>query len=247
MKKTIILLSVLVCILLASCTTHGSASVYDPDDYDVVAVMSTYEDDSVSVKAVYDNISMQIHVTITNKTDNFLKLDYNESVFVANSLSSKVCDGETKKIDIAKTQPLISIAPNSSIKRTVCNADDSSNGMFVPLKDTFTLYLTVKDGDSSIYCKLDFVTTEKTENKDVLGTVSDSYTQWHFFFTGDTMQTVQERLLEKAKILYNTEQVHLENISYSAKWSGASLLLYFNLFGYAEKVTASADVVITRK
>lgn len=245
MKKSIILLTALVCILLASCTTQGSASVYDPDDYDVVAVMSSYEDDSVSVKAVYDNISSQIHITITNKTDSFLKLDYNESAYVADGLSSKVCDGETKRIDIAKTQPLISIPPQSSIKRTVCNADDY-NGKF-SLKDSFTLYLAVEEGDTPIYCKLDFVTTNEAETKDYVGTVSDSYTQWHFLFTGNTMQTVQERLLEKAKILYGTEEVHLENIIYNGKWSGASLLMYFNLLGYAEKVTASADVVITRR
>lgn len=238
MKKLIIALLALS-LLLVSCATVSIDS-YDPNDVGLSTTRGTsYEDDLVSVVIAYDTTKNYARVTIKNKTDNFLQLDYNQSSLVQFSESLRIVDGESRKIDSAKVQGNITIAPQSSVTRNIFLTDDIS------IQDGSVLYLAIVNGDTTHYCtiNLDAKVADNRE-KIVLGAVSDNFTLWHILFLGNTENSVKNRLMEKAIKKYGREDITLENINYEANWKITSLLLYFDMFGYIQKVTADATVVV---
>ena len=245
-RKGIILLTIFSFFLIVSCTTTtGTIDEYQSGDEGVIIRTAAYKDDKVSVLSIYNNNSEQFEVVITNNTDSFLKLNYNESSYVSNGASTRIVDGETRKIDSARTQPLISIPPHSSITRVVCNPGSDNAGF--KLKDTFSLYLAIEEGENIIYCKLDFEPGEgKLKESIALGSVKTSFTVIHWFFTGSTKDKVGQRLLEVAasQYGYDVSTLYLKNIQYTGSWHQSSLLLYMGLMGYVENVTASADVYV---
>lgn len=246
-KKGIILLTIFSFFLIVSCTTTtGTIDEYQSGDEGVIIRTSVYTDDKVSIFATYSSKSGQFDVLIRNNADSFLKLNYNESAYVSNGISTRVVDGETRRIDSTRTQPSISIPPHSSITRTVCNPESFNAGF--TLRDNFSLYLVIEEGENTTYCKLDFKPSEEefTEEDALLGSVETSFTLTHWFFTGSTKSEVAQRLLKEAvaQYGYDASTLYLKDIQYTGTWQPTSLLLYFDFFGYVENVTASADVYV---
>ena len=249
-RKGIILLTIFSFFLIVSCTTTtGTIDEYQSGDdlgsTKVITRTSVYTDDKVSIFATYSSKSGQFDVLILNNADSFLKLNYNESAYVSNGISTRVVDGETRRIDSTRTQPSISIPPHSSITRTVCNPESFNAGF--TLRDNFSLYLVIEEGENTTYCKLDFKPSEEElEESTLLGSVETSFTLTHWFFTGNTKSEVAQRLLKEAvaQYGYDASTLYLKDIQYTGTWQPTSLLLYFDFFGYVEKVTASADVYV---
>ena len=241
MKKITAVLLILfsACLFFVGCTTSGASQ---DTTYTSVA---EYKDELVSIFVVMDEYG-QLGTTIVNNTDRFLKLDYNESTLVAGLTSLRICDGETRRIDVAKAQPAIIMAPHSSITRTICNADGNSSAF--PLMKDSTLYLAIVDDNNVKYCPLVFETITSYKGKGtrvVLGSVTKNFSKIHFLFLGDTMETAKEKLLEEAKEQYG-DDVLIENVIFNGEWSPSSVFLYFSTLGYVEKVEASAEVVVYR-
>lgn len=245
-RKGIVFLVIFSVFLMVSCvTSSGTIEEYQSGDEGVVVRTASYKDDKVSILSIYNNNSEKFEVVITNNTDSFLKLNYNESSYVSNGVSTRVVDGETRKIDNAKTQPLISIPPHSSITRVVCNPESSNAGF--KLRDNFSLYLAIEEGENTVYYKLDFKPSEEKQEKNIaLGSVRTSFTVIHWFFTGSAKDKAGQRLLEAAasQYGYDVSTLYLKNIQYTGSWHQSSLLLYMGLMGYVENVTASADVYV---
>lgn len=239
MKKTIIALLVLSLLLVVSCATV-SVDTYNPNSVGSVTTKGTsYEDDLVSVVVAYDNTKGYTLVTIYNKSDNLIQLDYNQSSLVQNSRSLRIVDGETRKIDTARIQANISIAPKSTVTRTIFLTDT-----YVTIQDNSILYLAFVSGDTTHYCTINFDAQYKeTTEKTVLGTVSDTFSLWHVFFCFDTEEYTKAILLGTAEKQYGRDDIMLENINYEAKWSIASLLLGYDILGYVQKIEATATVV----
>lgn len=257
MKKFHLFFVVLVVFLLASCTTIGQ--VESPYDYSLDNVSELfsgfYSDNEVEViaTAMLDNeyerllkFTTGIEVVIKNKSNKVFSLDYNQSVFVLKDISIRVVDGESRVIDSQKTQPLYPIAPKTSICRLVCNADSDFG---FAISDDVKLVLALTDGQYTKYVHIDFSNKQIKDTNiklNKVGTVSIDKTVWHFFFTGDSIEKAVEELEGKAKEKYGPDAV-INNIKYKKSWSALSLALYFDIFGYVDKITAEADVCIPLK
>ena len=68
-----------------------------------------------------------------------------------------------------------------------------------------------------------------------------NFSKWHILFTGNTEETVLERAEAEAEAKYG-EGAFPMNIRYNGNWSASSLLLYFSMLGWVEKLSVTADV-----
>ena len=103
-------------------------------------------------------------------------------------------------------------------------------------------YLTFKTSGFATACNTLLGLKFSESPTEFLGRVEDSFKITHWFFIGDTEEAVKNKILKKAVSKYGND-VTVENINYFGEWKPSSLLLYFDLLGWVEKVHVSADVV----
>ncbi len=252
MKKLLLVISLLIILLVTSCSTTGQ--IHSDYDYSLDDIITTYagsfkgKDIDIKTTAEFNNVTRNLdiysnfNIIITNKTNKVIYLDYNKSVYSDLTGSKKLIDGNIRKIDAYQQQPLVPIAPNSSI--------DTQAFILEPTfgyGDNSQLYLAISNINSSAttHYKISLECKSIDTNKSIekIGTVSLEENVWHFFFTKDTEKAIFEKLEKKAKSKYNL-QAKIYNIQYEKGWSPLSLVLYFDIFGYVDKVKATADVGI---
>lgn len=250
-NKALVVLALIFAVVLVGCESTGT--IKSPYDYDHELAADFYagyfsnEEVEVTAKAAINTFNFgsahSIEVEIKNKTDRILTLDYNQSLFT-NTSSEKVVDGETRKIDSQKVQPNYPIGPGTSIKRIVCNADVDKGFFLVAGKPA--LLLALVDGSEVEYVQVDLALADSVDyNPDLekVGEVSIEKTNWHFLFIGDSLESAMEELQKEAIKQYGENAV-INNVRYEKNWSAFSLLLYFNILGYVDKIIATADVCI---
>ena len=246
MKQIIyILLTILIICTLFSCTTTTATNGILNEHASLEREYLEYD-----CKEILDDYSFSIDYTqgflaviIENKTDKVIQFDQNQSVYVCDGLSYRVVEGNTRVIDSAKVQPIISIGPHSAISIHLYNSENK----LLPCSDGATLYSAViKNGETEIIpLKLsERKITVDGPVREVIGKVSVEFSDWHWLFLGDSEAKILEALTEKANMSYSEGSYTLENVVYKKDWSPMSLLMYFNLLGYVDTITATAEVVI---
>lgn len=252
MKKSILfLVSLIALVALASCSTTGYL-MNEEDTIPVVTYAGVVEEDDykVSVEGDYSNgvVARYLTVSIQNKSNAPIILDLNKSAYSGLSGSARMVDGSTTRMNANLSQPLYTVVPKSSMTRNLY--DPSENGFSVGvdiegaenygLNTHVILCLTIDGKDQ--YVDVPLRSTIEVVEGEKIGEVSLSFSKWHFLFLGNTRQAVVDKAKAEAIVKYG-EGIRIENIRYNGHWTPASLLLYFSLLGWVEKVEVTADVI----
>ena len=252
------LLSALVFCLasLVSCAS-GMIDKY-PNGHEVEIVESyvrlsgSYEDDNCNIVVFTEgtNDNSHFNLTLKNKTSEILTIDGNKLVYSYGNFSSRLVDGNTRKINSNLAQADLVVAPNSFLSVGLYTADE----MKISTNTEGTLYISLDYGTGKKTIGIDLEKEQPVDQSIVesvadtvkVGTVSVKGKLWHIFFLGGVKTPVCEKLLAKAKAKYG-EDATIENIDYDINWhAGLSMLLYFDMFGYVQSYKATADVVIPK-
>ena len=246
-------LLILSLMLFASCATSGSFKPYSgkliaagtealPAVYRI-----EYQDDNIIVDG--DLKDGGFYIGITNRTSNVITIDLNQSSLVAGGFSFRAVEGATRKLDTAKAQPLFIIAPGSTAVKSIYRAD----GLDIASEEPEEIYLAYIIDEKTYYAEIQTVKEEDAveevkpvyQNEGYLGKVFIDKCVLHFLFTNKiTEEQIENWLSEEAwhRYGYYGKKIDVYNIKYSTNWSAWSLLLYYNILGYVDKLEASADV-----
>lgn len=246
-------LLILSLMLFASCATSGSFKPYSGKLIAAGTAPSTavyslvYQDDNLIV--IGESKDGGFYVGITNRTSNVITIDLNHSSLFADGLSFKIVEGEAHKLDTAKAQPLFIIAPGSTAVKSIYRAD----GLDIAAEEPEEIYLAYIIDEKTYYAEIQTVKTQDAveevkpvyQNEGYLGKVFIDKCVCHFLFTNKiTEEQIENWLSEEAwhRYGYSGKKIDVYNIKYSINWSAWSLLLYYNILGYVDKLEASADV-----
>ncbi len=247
MKRTLffVVVAVAMTFALIGCKTmEGSMDSYGkPVLQEELKGKTVHEGITISATAYKKgNYISDVDVHIWNDTEKVVVWNIDNSSLVVNGSSNRVVVGETIKANANLQQPVFPIAPNTSLSKTLCNpnSDNFSYGwLFLNWESPrLMVCLNVEGQDCFINVEL-LQAEEKVAEK--IGEVSASFTAWHPFFIGGNDGIAAKTLKNEADAKFGNE-VWIENINYEAKWSPLSLALIFNLYGYVQKGTATADV-----
>ena len=258
MKRINIFLFVLMLCLFAfvSCAS-GMIDKY-PNGHEIemtesyICLSGVFEDENINVVVSTEgtNSNSYLNMALLNKTSEILTIDGNKLVYSYGNFSSRLVDGNTRKINSNLSQADLVVAPNSILSVGLYTADDSK----ITTGIEGTLYLSLDNGAGKKTIGIELAqeqaveqTKKETPEETVkVGTVSDKGKLWHFLFIGGAKTSVCERLLNKAKAKFG-EDATIENVDYEISWNvGLSMLLYFDMLGYVQNYSATADVVVPK-
>ena len=245
--KRIGLLVMVVCIVLAmsSCATGLIPS--EEDTGETVQFSGTTETDDYTVTVVgdYAHGVLANHLTLIVRNNGTIPIivDLNKSAYVGIQSSQRMVDGETRVLYSNLSQPLFTVAPNSSLVRDLYDpnqvgfaGNSSGNDSINP---RVSVCLTVDGKDQ--YLDLVLKAPER-KTGEVIGSVEFSSIKIYPLFIGSTTSAII-RAAKKEAVKQFGEGVHVENIQYEVNWNPLSLLLYFDAFGFVKNISGTADVV----
>ncbi len=239
----IMLLSLL---LFVSCATSGTLKPYrgrllsagiaaSPAIYSVY-----YEDKNIIVEGKTEDRCLAL--AVYNRTDKSIYVDFSESFAVSDGAEVRISDNSAD----------ISINAKASNDYSIKRADS------ILITDSDKLHLAYRIAGETYYAELSVVKEKdaiaeikpvyQDKGEDCLGKVFIEKSVWHFLFTNRITEDQIERwLLEEAwhRYGYLGKKLDVYNISYSTTWSAWSLVLYYDIIGYVDKLEASADVYIS--
>lgn len=240
MKARFVKFELLILVTLfffASCTTLSQQS----------NLLSAYEDENVAaVVAVSNNF---VELNLKNKTKSVVTLSVDGSTTtMKNGETSKLVPEGTRFLEFNALQSPLSIAPLGTLNKSFVPAHaikwDTQNtkwdiNNWVD-RDNFSLIFPyIIDGVQ----KHIVIQTSLMEKENIIGSVQVSKNYWHILWvSSDRYQDELYNMgLEEAIKLYGND-IKLVNGSYKGIWSPFSLVLYFNMLGYVDEVTFTADV-----
>jgi len=201
-----------------------------------------------------------VQLRIENKTDEVLVFITDYSSYSYDSGTSyKLVPGETRKIDSAKSQPNITIAPKSKFRKDFYIAEEHLPiisslenakilfGYKIEGDEDFLIFThnNLVKGTESPTEKIVYTVNDTVVTDNIVGTVEAKKTNWNPLFISskeNRQQKLFEMALEKAKVQYGNEAT-IVNVKYHGSWSPLSLLFYFSSLGWVENASISADVI----
>lgn len=240
----------MVLTLVGCKTVTGSMDSYEEvkTEQDQRDFEGQAEFNGVTISAVAHKVGgtiADIDIEITNKFDKVVIFNVDNSNLVINGTSNRVVVGETKKINSDLQQPTFTIAPNSSLKKTLCNprSTDYLYGWVFDEQQDLRLSICLNVNGEDAYIDIELSTNESkiSYKEEKIGEVQAEFTKWHIFFLGSDEFAAANALLKQARKQYG-DDTWIKNIKYEANWSPLSLVLYCDLFGYVRQGNASADV-----
>ncbi len=92
------------------------------------------------------------------------------------------------------------------------------------------------------YVQTTQISKSELQNRKYLGEVITEKKVWHWFFaTGNTEVVAYNEALKSAYEHYGNN-IYIANVRYNGSWNAASLLMYWDIFGWVEGIEIRADV-----
>ena len=246
MRNTGLLAMVLfIVFVLSSCATGFIPSEEETGAYVQFSGTTETDDYTVTVVGNYEHGMLANHLTLIVRNNGTIPVlvDLNKSAYVGIQSSQRMIDGETRVLYSNLSQPLFTVAPNSSLTRDLYDpnqigfAGNSSGNESINPRVSVCLTIEGKDQYLDLVLK-----APERKTGEVIGSVEFSTIKIYPLFIGSTTSAIIRAAKKEAVKKYG-EGVHVENIQYEVNWNPLSLLLYFDAFGFVKNISGTADVV----
>ena len=248
--KKISVLCLIIAVVLTGCATSGMISTYGDSKVGASLMESitgnyTDEDVTVSAETITDPDKRTVRslaITVTNTGDTPVIIDLDRSAFIHDAISERVVNGETRKLDAANPQAVSVAAPGTSINLNLFSGTGEDYSFNIWKTNACSLMLALNIDGSDRYVTIPLSSSDEfAPDAEYLGTISAEKNIWHFLFIGGREEKLKTLIQEKATEEFGVE-AYVANVRYSTNWSALSLVLYFNMLGYVENCTVTADV-----
>lgn len=246
LKSSLIYLIITVFYVIPGCVTTeqlARTEIFGFENDDLSARLEVESDQWVTLK-------------VTNKKNDALILQTDLASFSSDGSTEKLIPSGTMYIDSNRSQPPITIPPQSSFTKGFSSASASryvrdygwKTENWIPANLVNTKFVFgYKEGGREKF--IVFKGTEISKYSPTvipaLGKVNVEERFWNYLFVIKPIPERREALrllaLKKAKEKFGPD-VEIRNLQYEGQWSPLSLVLYFSMLGFVENASLEAEV-----
>ena len=248
-SKPILLLACAVSLSYSGCVTYG----YRPGRYRVVhstvsRAEAIFQDDIMAIQIDSDDMRWA-SVRIENVSDSPLTVLWDRSSYsFHDGDTSRIITAETRRIDLNRSQPPLTIGPGRSTQEGVV-AVKAVESDFIRdwMTDSGSFTIAYEQDGQTLFVDVPVEVTEESTGQEIVGSVEVKRLRLHPLFIADPRRIrrdLREAATTQARATYG-DDVSIINERFDSSWHPLSLIFMFSLYGWVEEAAIEATVMRT--
>ena len=262
----LLLFCILASTLLVGCATYNaphSNRYYWKREPPTTTAHASAEDNTIRVQIESEGDMEVAAAIITNISDGAVTILWDKSSYsYADGNSSRIVTGETRRIDVTRSQPPLTIGKGNSTREAIVPVKAVESDSIEPWIEKGGEFLIAYEQEAKPrFLTVPFESVDRTSGSEILvnrieqkritkilGNVSVSQLRWHPLFIGFPgliRSSLRGEANVEARAQYG-ENIELVNEQFESEWHPLSLLIGLSMYGWVEKASLSATVIPDR-